>query len=97
VAEGEKGGQLHIPASTRDDVRRESYLWCAICGHMDNRAVAHIEAVAATLISNTHLTERVETSYKTGQYREIGMSNNYGRNHKKDLTADERRDEGIRF
>lgn len=38
-----------IPKAIRDDVKEESHHGCAICGHMDNGEIAHIEAVAKTL------------------------------------------------
>jgi hypothetical protein len=38
-----------IPKAIRDDVNEESHHGCAICGHMDNGEIAHIEAVAKTL------------------------------------------------
>lgn len=38
-----------IPKIFKDDVKQESYLGCAVCGHMDNGEVAHIDAVANTL------------------------------------------------
>ncbi|MBN2160252.1 MAG: HNH endonuclease [Spirochaetes bacterium] len=33
-----------IPDAIKEDVKRESHYGCAICGHMDNGEVAHIEA-----------------------------------------------------
>jgi RecJ-like exonuclease len=44
-----KGCRPHIPDPIKDDIRRESHLGCAICGHMDNGEVAHIEPVSITL------------------------------------------------
>ena len=38
-----------IPKAIRDDVKEESHHGCAICGHMDNGEIAHIEAVAKAL------------------------------------------------
>lgn len=38
-----------IPKAIRDDVKEESHHSCAICGHMDNGEIAHIDAVATTL------------------------------------------------
>jgi hypothetical protein len=38
-----------IPKAIRDDVKEESHHGRAICGHMDNGEIAHIEAVAKTL------------------------------------------------
>ena len=38
-----------IPERIKEDIRLESHLACAICGHMDNGEVAHIEAVSGTL------------------------------------------------
>ncbi|MBF4049609.1 hypothetical protein ISI15_16395 [Burkholderia pseudomallei] len=37
-----------IPDKIKTDVKQESHLACAICGHMDNGEVAHIEAVKKT-------------------------------------------------
>ena len=44
-----KGDRPAIPKTFKDDVKEESYHGCAVCGHMDNGEVAHIEAVATTL------------------------------------------------
>ena len=38
-----------IPEAIKEDIRQESHYSCAICGHMDNGEVAHIEAVSNTL------------------------------------------------
>jgi hypothetical protein len=38
-----------IPKAFHEDVKEESHQACAICGHMDNGEIAHIEAVATTL------------------------------------------------
>jgi DnaJ-class molecular chaperone len=43
------GKRPGIPKAIRDDVKEESHHSCAICGHMDNGEIAHIEAVATTL------------------------------------------------
>jgi hypothetical protein len=44
-----KGSRPAIPRAFQDDVKAESHYACAICGHMDNGEVAHIEAVSQTL------------------------------------------------
>ena len=44
-----KGTRPTIPKILQDDVKEESHHGCAICGHMDNGEIAHIEAVATTL------------------------------------------------
>lgn len=44
-----KGTRPTIPEAIKDDVKRESSYSCAICGHMDNGEVAHINAVAHSL------------------------------------------------
>jgi DnaJ-class molecular chaperone len=44
-----KSNRPAIPQAFRDDVKEESYHGCAICGHMDNGEIAHIEALATTL------------------------------------------------
>jgi len=44
-----KGNRPTIPEAIKEDIRRESHYSCAICGHMDNGEVAHIEAVSTTL------------------------------------------------
>ncbi|HZR73455.1 hypothetical protein [Bradyrhizobium sp.] len=44
-----KGTRPSIPKAIRDDIKEESHHGCAICGHMDNGEIAHIEAVAGTL------------------------------------------------
>jgi hypothetical protein len=44
-----EGTRPNIPKIFKDDVKEESYHGCAVCGHMDNGEVAHIEAVATTL------------------------------------------------
>lgn len=44
-----KGNRPHLPEAMKEDVRQESHYGCAICGHMDNGEVAHIEPVADTL------------------------------------------------
>ena len=38
-----------IPEQIKNDIRKESHYSCAICGHMDNGEVAHIDAVCTTL------------------------------------------------
>lgn len=43
------GQRPGIPEKIKEDIRFESHLCCANCGHMDNGEVAHIEAVADTL------------------------------------------------
>jgi hypothetical protein len=43
------GKRPRIPKAIQDDVKEESHYCCAICGHMDNGEIAHIEAVAKTL------------------------------------------------
>ncbi|MBR0860099.1 hypothetical protein [Bradyrhizobium liaoningense] len=43
------GARPTIPKAIRDDVKEESHHACAICGHMDNGEIAHIEAIAKTL------------------------------------------------
>jgi DnaJ-class molecular chaperone len=43
------GKRPAIPKAIQDDVKEESHHACAICGHMDNGEIAHIEAVAKTL------------------------------------------------
>ncbi|MFE0296245.1 HNH endonuclease [Priestia megaterium] len=43
------GTRPAIPFAIKEDIKRESNYACAICGHMDNGEVAHIEAVAKTL------------------------------------------------
>lgn len=43
------GKRPNIPKAIADDVRQECHHQCAICGHMDNGEVAHIEDVASTL------------------------------------------------
>ena len=42
-------GRPHIPAAIRLDIKQESHLSCAICGHMDNGEIAHIQEVSETL------------------------------------------------
>ncbi len=44
-----RGTRPTIPKAIADDVRQECHQQCAICGHMDNGELAHIEGVAATL------------------------------------------------
>ncbi|MBY5340418.1 hypothetical protein E0H35_30465 [Rhizobium leguminosarum bv. viciae] len=44
-----KGKRPAIPQIFKKDVKEESYHGCAVCGHMDNGEVAHIEAVATTM------------------------------------------------
>ncbi|MGG0236548.1 HNH endonuclease [Bacillus tropicus] len=43
-----KGSRPTIPNAIKDDIKRESHHACAICGHMHNGEIAHIEAVAKT-------------------------------------------------
>lgn len=43
-----KGQRPTIPDKIKQDIKLEAHLACAICGHMDNGEVAHIEAVAST-------------------------------------------------
>ena len=43
------GTRPRVPKPIADDIKFESYLACAICGHMDNGEVAHIEPVSTTL------------------------------------------------
>ena len=43
-----KGTRPTIPSAIKVDIKRESHFACAICGHMENGEVAHIEAVAKT-------------------------------------------------
>lgn len=45
----EKGTRPYIPKAFQDDVKEEAHLGCAICGHMDNGEIAHIDPVATTL------------------------------------------------
>ncbi|PEY46389.1 HNH endonuclease signature motif containing protein [Bacillus cereus] len=42
------GTRPTIPTAIREDIKRESHHACAICGHMENGEIAHIEAVART-------------------------------------------------
>ncbi|WHY01093.1 HNH endonuclease [Neobacillus sp. DY30] len=42
------GTRPTIPTAIRDDIKKESHYSCAICGHMENGEIAHIEAVART-------------------------------------------------
>ncbi|MEK3968383.1 HNH endonuclease [Paenibacillus sp. FSL H7-0323] len=42
------GGRPNIPTSIIKDIKEESSYTCAICGHLQNGEVAHIEAVADT-------------------------------------------------
>jgi Zn-finger nucleic acid-binding protein len=42
------GTRPTVPTAIRDDIKRESHHACAICGHMENGEIAHIEAVART-------------------------------------------------
>jgi hypothetical protein len=44
-----KGQRPRIPKAIADDVRSESHFACAICGHMDNGELAHIEPCATSL------------------------------------------------
>jgi DnaJ-class molecular chaperone len=43
------GKRPAIPKAFQDDIKEESHHGCAICGHMDNGEIAHIEPVATTL------------------------------------------------
>ena len=45
----ENGKRPSIPNLIKEDIKRESHYSCAICGHMDNGEVAHIEPVSETL------------------------------------------------
>lgn len=38
------GKRPAIPKAIQDDVKEESHLGCAICGHMDNGEVVHIDS-----------------------------------------------------
>ena len=44
-----KGTRPYIPKAIQDDIKEESHYSCAICGHMDNGEVSHINCVATTL------------------------------------------------
>lgn len=44
-----KGNRPYLPEAMKEDIRQESHYGCAICGHMDNGEIAHIEPVAETL------------------------------------------------
>jgi DnaJ-class molecular chaperone len=44
-----KSDRPGIPKKIKDDIKAESHMSCAICGHMDNGEVAHIEAVETSL------------------------------------------------
>lgn len=44
-----KGSRPTVPEKIKSDVKQEAHLACAICGHMDNGEVAHIDAVSHTL------------------------------------------------
>jgi RecJ-like exonuclease len=44
-----KGKRPHLPDVIKEDVRQECHYSCAICGHMDNGEVAHIDPVADRL------------------------------------------------
>lgn len=41
-----KGQRPHIPERIKEDVKRESFYACAICGDMNNGEIAHIEPVS---------------------------------------------------
>jgi uncharacterized Zn-finger protein len=43
------GNRPYIPSAIIEDVKQESHMACAICGHMDNGEVAHIVAVSSSL------------------------------------------------
>jgi hypothetical protein len=43
------GDRPGIPKAIREDIKHESHLGCAICGHMDNGEIAHIDAVETSL------------------------------------------------
>jgi len=45
----EKANRPLIPEPIKRDIKEESHYACAICGHMDNGEVAHIEPVCKTL------------------------------------------------
>jgi hypothetical protein len=42
-------GRPHIPTAILTDIKAEAHQGCAICGHMDNGEVAHIDPVATSL------------------------------------------------
>lgn len=42
-------GRPYIPAVVRNDIKQECHFACAICGHMDNGEIAHIQEVSETL------------------------------------------------
>jgi hypothetical protein len=44
-----KDGRPYIPQAVRTDIKQESHHACAICGHMDNGEIAHIQEVSETL------------------------------------------------
>ena len=41
--------RAYIPDAIKDDIKKESHFQCAICGHMDNGEIAHIEPYKQTL------------------------------------------------
>lgn len=43
------GKRPQIPNAIRKDIKTEANYACAICGHMENGEIAHIEAVSSTL------------------------------------------------
>jgi hypothetical protein len=51
------GRRPSIPAAIKDDIKQESHFACAICGHMDNGEVAHINAVSNSL--NCHRSVKI--------------------------------------
>lgn len=67
------GGRPNIPKEILDDVRQESHMACAICGHMDNGEIAHIEDVATTLNNSPRnlilLCPNHHTKYDLGWFR----------------------------
>ena len=44
-----KGTRPSIPDAIKEDIKKESHYGCAICGHMDNGEIAHIDPVAENM------------------------------------------------